>query len=279
MGILGNTSVPGLKFTVGGEGDDQNQMDPRWHDVWRGGDIIAIDGLDPKNRSYATVFGKPNVRKRRGRLSDADEAAGIAYTDQDPRPYVEQLVFTLQTDERDGPADDGKRTLFIEEDAKFWPKDHPHTSKRGQLKLHTRHAALLTALENAGQPLNPEVGGKLWIKFLGTEPSRAPIPRSLWDIKYEAPLASSAYDAATDRPAYLPAPSELPAPNPKATAIAAIKLALAEVTAKEEIGALYQQYTERYGDDVWTPELALMADEAISRIAQQSSRKKNPYLV
>lgn len=264
-GIFGNnvTWPPAVKHLIVGEE--------------LGGRIVAIEGLD--GGVYARQY------------QDADVKTPPKVKTWDKEPWngkmrskgekddngIEMVVLIVQTSFRDGPADDGLRSIFLEVKSK----------KRIE---GSRWGAFIKAMEAAGTPLDIKVDGEYYEKILeqeqfGNNPNNY---RNIWAARYIPPTArllrpadSSNGEArqTENRPAYLPATSELPAPDPKATAIAAIKLALAEVSSQEEIGAIYQAYTDKYHDDVWTPEIALMADEAIKRITAQSMRKKNPYLV
>jgi hypothetical protein len=98
-----------------------------------------------------------------------------------------QVVITLQTDERDTSIedDDGQRRLFAK-----------------------KPGAMLSAIVEAlgGQRL--EVGGRLAVKFTGTEPSSTAgfSPKKLYAAAYQPPAANQAADLlANETPAAPPA--------------------------------------------------------------------------
>lgn len=115
---------------------------------------------------------------------------------------VWQYVVTLQTDERDGSDDDGRRRDYV---------------KRGRNGTQL----LQQAVKDAG--LSDLVfGAKYMRKLTGTEPSSNPKydDRKTYAWKIEAPVASlNDFDAPAQQPAQQPAPQ--PAPQPVAAGPAA----------------------------------------------------------
>lgn len=91
---------------------------------------------------------------------------------KDGKP-MEQLVVHLQTDERDGDDDDGKRRVFL---------------KGSKKSTTTSVGALLTALRDAGTT-RPEVGATLAVQYTGDgEPAARGLnaPKE-FRVQYKAP--------------------------------------------------------------------------------------------
>jgi hypothetical protein len=136
------------------------------HGKSRGGEILEIEGLD--GDVYATEFKQPDVVKEY--TTDKGKKTGVP---------VPQIIVTLQTNERDpeNDQDTGIRTTYIE--------------RKSMKKPGTKWRAFIEALEAAGHPKDPRVGGKLWEAVVGEEP----VPgfgndRYLWKMKYEPPSSA-----------------------------------------------------------------------------------------
>lgn len=136
--------------------------------------------------------------------TDLATGAPLTWDNGDPR---QQLVVTLQTDQRTDTDDDGVRALYVK-----------GSKKPGSQSLHD---AVATAVRNSGAK-SLEVGGTLTVQFIGTEPSktRGFNDRKLYTASYTAPdKAAQAGDflgTAPQQQVPAPQPSTQPAPAPAA---------------------------------------------------------------
>jgi hypothetical protein len=96
---------------------------------------------------------------------DVDFRTKLPSTWEDGRPKM-ILVVTLQTDEQDSDEDDGMRKVYA----------------RGAMLQ-----AINAAVRRAGVR-GLAYGGKLGIKFTGTEPTNMGSPKKLYSAKYEPPV-------------------------------------------------------------------------------------------
>lgn len=132
--------------------------------VWGGGTIVAVD-----DSSFAQEFGTHNVALW-----------------PDTTIPIRQLLVDVQTDERIDSFDDGMRRMWIKQENLYTPNG---TWRRG-----TQYGMLIAALAEAGIPEQlPEVGGQLWMRWVGTVPewrcraAAGPVDRRLWEVRYERP--------------------------------------------------------------------------------------------
>lgn len=133
-----------------------------------------------------------------------DPATGMPKTWDNGDPMM-QLIITLQTEEREGGDDDGKRNLYVK------------GSKKDPL---TSAGALVAALRSAGAS-TIDVGGRLGVQFIGRgTPTKVGLsaPKH-YAMRYVAPEANAVagFLADTTAPAApaQPAP-QAPAPQPAA---------------------------------------------------------------
>ena len=100
---------------------------------------------------------------------------------------IEQLVISVQTEQRESPDDDGIRNLYVKGSAKVGSQ--------------SSHDAVRTAVQNAGAK-SLDVGGWLSLAFIGEEAAtqRGLSPRKLWQAQYQAPNPATAFLNQTPAP-------------------------------------------------------------------------------
>lgn len=118
-----------------------------------------------------TIATNPEIRQQ----SDIKTGKPLTWDDGSPR---NQLVVSLQTDERLDSEDDGLRNLYVK-----------GSKKPGSQSLHD---AVATAVRQAGAK-GLEVGGELDVILVGEEPPPNPnlSPRKLYKATYTAPSANT----------------------------------------------------------------------------------------
>lgn len=130
--------------------------------VWGGGLIVAVD-----DSSFAKRFGTSDV------LMWPDTTIPIR-----------QLLIDVQTDEHADGLDDVVRRMWFKQENLYAPN--------GAYRQGTQYGMLLAALAEVGIPEQlPEVGGRLWMRWIGTikewKQSVGTIDRRLWEVHYERP--------------------------------------------------------------------------------------------
>jgi hypothetical protein len=218
--------------------DSEGEQIPDLINVERGGKIVSIHGFDDEEPMYAWDFEK-----------EAPKTWG------DPPTKIRQVVITVQTDEADSsnPADDGKRTIWIQEESLKYSKKHK--TKAGLPKPGTRFGALMEALETAGvAKQDPKVGGEFYLARTGQEKGLGPIPRGLWRARYVPPSSGVFNTPAVNQQSSgvsETSPFDQPAADPKETLRAAAMLEINEATNTEDLKRIHAKYAKA---DIWTAE-------------------------
>lgn len=233
--------------------------------VKRGGDILSIDGLDADQPAYKYQDKddtSPREIKRwpsKGKDAQGNDIPG------DP---IYQLIIQVQSDERDpvstNPLDDGKRTFYIEMTS-LW-RTVAGTKERVKI-TDTKWAAFVIAMEEAGTPLDPKVGGKLYFTWTGERPGKGANDSKLWDCEYIPPTAAAFQQTdATEEQVEDDRPSWLPEVDPKISVIAELKRDLASAPDRDAIVALSRGAVRSHGQDIWTLELKQLAKERLAEL-------------
>jgi hypothetical protein len=137
-------------------------------DVWAGGTIITVD-----DTTFALEFGTNAVAMWPN--------TGIP---------IRQLLIDVQTNDRDlhNRSDDGLRRVWIRQEDVYYPN--------GSLRPGTKYGEFLLAMATAGIPGQlPEVGGQLWMRWVGVISERLHAvsqqaikgDRKMWEVRYERP--------------------------------------------------------------------------------------------
>lgn len=137
-----------------------------------GGGKSAFSKDDPIGTTITgTIAFPPSVQQQ----TDIQSGDPLTWNNGDPK---EQLVVTLQTDQRDDEDDDGQRKLYVK-----------GSKKAGTKSLHD---AVASAVKAAGAK-GLAVGGTLTVQLVGTEPSatRGFSDRKLYAAKYVAPVTTA----------------------------------------------------------------------------------------
>jgi hypothetical protein len=212
--------------------------------VFLGGKIIKVEGLD--GNLYANKFrtdtSTPLEVKRwpsKGKDAQGNEIPG------DPIP---QIIITVQTNlkDSDNPADGGERCFYLEKKA----LSRTEPDGRKVAAFDTDWGAFFKALEDAGTPRNPAVGGELYMAKTGTAPGKGTQERNLWDAKYTPPGAGVfTEDAPSSNGSSEPSPFDQPAADPKETLRAAAKLEINEANSIDDLKRIHAKYASK---DIWT---------------------------
>jgi hypothetical protein len=209
-----------------------------------GGTITKIEGLD--GNLYANKFrtdtSTPLEVKRwpsKGKDAQGNEIPG------DPIP---QIIITVQTNmkDSDNPADGGERCFYLEKKA----LSRTEPDGRKVAAFDTDWGAFFKALEDAGTPRNPAVGGELYMAKTGTAPGKGTQDRNLWAAKYTPPGAG-VFTEDVSNGASEPSPFDQPAADPKETLRAAAMLEINEATSIEDLKRIHASYAKA---DIWTVE-------------------------
>jgi hypothetical protein len=145
-----------------------------------GGKIIKIEGLD--GDLYANKFradtSSPLEVKRWP--SPGKDANGIDI----PGDPIPQIIIHVQTNmkDQDNPADSGVRCFYLEKKSLSRVEGNSRVPA-----FDTDYGSFIKALEDAGTPKNPQVGGELYQAKLGTAPGAGGKDRNLWAAKYTPP--------------------------------------------------------------------------------------------
>jgi hypothetical protein len=244
--------------------------------VKRGGEILSIEGLDADQPAYKYQDDKTKPREIKRWPSKGKDAQGKDI----PGDVIYQVIVQVQSDERDPSdmLDDGRRTFYIEMTS-LW-RINPGTKQRVQI-TDTKWAAFVLALEEAGTPLDSKVGGYLYFTWIGERPGKGANETKLWSAEYIPPTAAvfqqteeiSSEQVEDDRPSWLP---EI---DPKATVIAALKLAIVDAPDRDAIVVLSRQAVQAHGPDIWTPELKQAANDRLVELDRPkvSAATFNPF--
>jgi hypothetical protein len=193
--------------------------------TYLGGKITKIEGLDGK--LFATKFRADTTAPIEVKRwpSPGKDAEGKEI----PGEPIPQIIITVQTNLRDpdNPADSGERCFYLEKKSL--------TRKNGNGRepaFDTDYGSFIKALEDAGTPKNPQVGGELYQAKIGTAPGFGGNDRNLWAAKYTPPTGpTGVFD-------------EVPTINhgvsdPKSTQRAALKLEITDAANENVLRALW----------------------------------------
>lgn len=122
-----------------------------------------------------TVVGGTIVDTTQRQQTDFQTKAPKCWDNGDP---MMQLVVTIATDLREDSEDDGQRAFYL---------------KGGSKRENTTQGAVARAVREAGAS-GLEIGGKLEMACVGTEPSTRGNPRKLWSARYAKPTVPAGND-------------------------------------------------------------------------------------
>jgi hypothetical protein len=220
-----------------------------------GGTITKVEGLD--GNLYANKFrtdtSTPLEVKRwpsKGKDAQGNEIPG------DPIP---QIIITVQTNMKDpaNPADGGERCFYLEKKA----LSRIESDGRKVAAFDTDWGAFFKALEDAGTPRNPAVGGELYMAKTGTAPGKGTQDRNLWAAKYTPPGADVfTEDAPSINGASEPSPFDQPVANSDETLRAAARLEITDATDVDDLKRIHAKYRA-----VWTDELTELGKSQLAR--------------
>jgi hypothetical protein len=208
-----------------------------------GGKIIKIEGLD--GDLYANKFradtSSPLEVKRWP--SPGKDANGIDI----PGDPIPQIIIHVQTNmkDQDNPADSGVRCFYLEKKSLSRVEGNSRVPA-----FDTDYGSFIKALEDAGTPKNPQVGGELYQAKLGTAPGAGGKDRNLWDAKYTPPGAD-VFTEDISNGASEPSPFDQPAADPKETLRAAAMLEINEAINTEDLKRIHAKYAKA---EIWTVE-------------------------
>jgi hypothetical protein len=236
--------------------------------VERGGDILKIEGLDGDIPAYAYNEDKsaPKVIKRWPSRTNDAQGSPI------PGDPIYQLIFHVQTEERDpaNPLDNGQRTIWVEQTSLV--RRDKQTNELVKI-TDTQWAAMVLALEAAGTPMDPKVGGKIYWTWTGERPGTGNNVSKLWSCRYVAPIAK-AFSSDGDQ-VDQPASNGQGVHDPIATQRAALKLEIVGAETKQVLGKLFEAH---HGTPVWTEELHELAMQRKAALEQPAPVASNPFL-
>jgi hypothetical protein len=208
-----------------------------------GGTITKVEGLD--GNLYATKFRKDTTKPIEIKRwpSPGKDVNGVEI----PGDPIPQIIVTVQTNMKDqaNPADSGERCFYLEKKSL--------TRQEGNTRVpayDTDWGAFFKAMEDAGTPRNPQVGGELYLAKTGTAPGAGDNDRNLWDAKYTPPGAG-VFTEDVSNGASEPSPFDQPAADPKETLRAAAMLEINEATTIEDLKRIHASYSKA---DIWTAE-------------------------
>lgn len=155
-----------------------DHIDPNSFLMGGGGAATAF----PKDTPVGTVVGGTIVSTEVRQQTDYITKEPKTWSNGDP---MMQLVVVVQTDEDDGGDDDGRRAFYL---------------KGGSKRKDTTQGAVSEAVRKAGAS-GLEIGGKLEMALIGTEPSDRGNDRKLWSARYTRPTVPVGNDPFGDTPA------------------------------------------------------------------------------
>jgi hypothetical protein len=217
-----------------------------------GGKIIKIEGLD--GDLYANKFradtSSPLEVKRWP--SPGKDANGIDI----PGDPIPQIIIHVQTNmkDQDNPADAGVRCFYLEKKSLSRVEGNTRVPA-----FDTDYGSFIKALEDAGTPKNPQVGGELYQAKLGTAPGAGGKDRNLWDAKYTPP-GSAVFTEEVSNGSSEPSPFDQPVANPDETLRAAARLEITDATDVEALKRIHSKYKA-----VWTDELTELGKKQLAR--------------
>jgi hypothetical protein len=222
--------------------------------MFLGGKITKVEGLDGSlyANKFRTDTSTPLEVKRwpsKGKDAQGNEIPG------DPIP---QIIITVQTNlkDSDNPADGGERCFYLEKKA----LSRTEPDGRKVAAFDTDWGAFFKALEDAGTPRNPQVGGELYMAKTGTAPGKGTQDRNLWDAKYTPPGAGVFTEDVRSNGASEPSPFDQPAADPKESLRAAAKLEITDATDVDALKRIHAKYRA-----VWTDELTELGKSQLAR--------------
>jgi hypothetical protein len=217
-----------------------------------GGKIIKIEGLDGDlyaNKFRADASSPLEVKRWPSPGKDAD---GIDI----PGDPIPQIIIHVQTNmkDQDNPADSGMRCFYFEKKSLSRVEGNARVPA-----FDTDYGSFIKAMEDAGTPKNPQIGGELYQAKLGTAPGAGGKDRNLWAAKYTPP-GSAVFTEDQSNGASESSPFDQPVANPDETLRAAARLEINDATDVDALKRIHSKYKA-----VWTDELTELGKKQLAR--------------